>query len=364
MPKPINRPNPHYFFAHEAGTESRALRDAQSIELSQDPVLWSTQTRYLKGKPFSFIDRDYLLQIYRDLVKEMYIAKGRQTELTEYLVNWLLHMLWKFPGTIGLYVAARGSQTSKFSNLRVKEWALQASTILQKIAPVRNHTATVLALANSSKLYFHSAWEGYEEARSIPADFIAMDEIQSQDVSKIDVLKAAMDHSKYKMLRGVGTGSDMETAWQKLWDSGTRFKWDTKSKSWIAENPTAEVHSYYIPQTIVPWITAKEIEKKSEKMTKRLFITEVLGTWFRGAKKPITEAMMRDCFNNNLSMLAPEEIDYNLGPIYFGNDWGGGERAYTVPYFWQCIDLKTPKFNLVYTEKIDALRNIVTVSLF
>ncbi len=353
MPRPISKPNPHYPFAHEASTESRALRDAQSIELSHDIVLWSQQTRILKKEPFSFKDRDYLLQIYRDIAKRILVAKGRQTELTELAVNWLLFLTWLFPGTIGLYVAARGSQTSKFSNLRVRDWAISQSPALQKIAPLQNHTATVLTLANSSKLYFHSAWEGYEEARSIPADFIVADEIQSQDVNEIDVLLSAMDHSPHQRFLGIGTGSDAETAWHKMWMKGTQFHWDEQSHSWIAKNPQAEDHSYNVPQTIVPWISKEQIDAKRKTMTLRRLITEIFGSWYKGAKKPITEAMMKACFDNNLSMLTPEEVDHSLGEVYFGNDWGGGERAFTVPYFWQCTNPSIPTFRVIYTEKID-----------
>ena len=340
-----------YPFANIHGSKYRAEHQAESLELSKDPVLWSIQTRILKGEQLSFEDRDYLLQIYRDIAKVVLISKGRQTEFTEYLVNWLLFMLWLHPGTIAIYIASRGSQTSKFSNLRVKEWGLMASDALAKIAPVENHTATVLTLANGSKLYFHSAWEGYEEARSVPADFIAGDEIQSQEVDKIDVLLSAMDHSPYAFFRGVGTGSDEGSAWEKYHSSGTRFKWNEVSKSWIAENPNAEIHSYTVPQTIVPWISEDSIKKKLIKMTQRLYITEVLGGWFKGAKKPITEAMMSHCFRKELSMDLPNDVDHSK-PLFFGVDWGGGTAAFTIPWFMQLLDDR-PMFRLIYTEKIE-----------
>ena len=352
MPRPPNKPEPHYIYAHEAGTESRALRDAQSVELSQDIVLWSQQTRILKKEIFSFKNRDYLLQIYRDIAKHILVAKGRQTELTELAVNWLLFLTWLFPGTIGLYVAARGSQTSKFSNLRIRDWAISQSPALQKIAPLRNHTATVLTLANGSKIYFHSAWEGYEEARSIPADFIVADEIQSQEVGEIDVLLSAMDHSPHQRFLGIGTGSDAETAWHKMWLKGTQFHWDKPSHSWIAKNPQAEDHSYNVPQTIVPWITKKQIEEKRKTMTSRRLITEIFGGWWKGAKKPLTEALVKACYDPTLGFTSPEDIDRTLGPVFFMSDWGGGEKAFTVPMVWQLLN-ETQRFQMLYIKKIE-----------
>lgn len=322
-------------------------------KLSDDIILWTQETRMLKGTPFSFENRDYLLPIYRDTAKEIYIVKGRQTEITEFALNWLLFNLTKNPGTVGLYLSDRDSHTSKFSNLRLKNWAIGQSKILQHLAPLKKHSSTTQSFENGSVLYMHSAWGEFDQARSVPADFTVVDEMQSVNVKEIDVLQEALSHSKFGYMIGIGTGSDEGSDWHKLWQLGNQCCWDVNSKKWIAKNPDSKIHSYHLPQTIVPWMSLQDIEDKRRKMTSRRFETEVIGGWFRGAQKPLIESDIRNLFDRNLSLIIPEKVDKSRGKIYMGVDWGGGQKAFTVPWIWQCLDENIPLFQVLYFSKIE-----------
>lgn len=322
------------------------------IELHQDSIEFTKQIRILKGLPFSFQDRDYLFKIYRDDAKNIRISKGRQTEMTEMFVNKLFENAYKYPGTIHLYMADRNSHTSKFSNLRVRDWGIKASKIVQNmIAGLRDHSATLLKFINGSQAYFHSAWSGFEEARSVPADFVYLDERQSIDGRKIAVLKETLGHSPHGRMYEVGTGPIEGSDWDKDYKEGTQYEWDIKSRSWIAKNPGARVHSYNLPQTIVPWITPEDIAEKRRTYTPADFAMEVMGQAYRAASKPITPQMMNDIMDSNLSLKTPEEWDHS-NPLFFGVDWGGGEKAFTVPSFWQLTNPTGPQFELVYIERI------------
>jgi hypothetical protein len=63
-------------------------------------VDWTKYVRKIHGKPFSFEGRDHLLEIYLNQNKRIMIVKPRQTEITEFAVNWLLFNLEKNPNTI------------------------------------------------------------------------------------------------------------------------------------------------------------------------------------------------------------------------------------------------------------------------
>lgn len=327
--------------------------DDCSQELSDDPVTWTQETRMLKGKPFSFESREYLLPIYRDNTKEIYIVKGRQTEITEFALNWLLFKLASNPGTVGLYLSDRASHTSKFSKLRLKDWAIGQSQVLQKIIPIKKHSSTTQPFSNGSILYMHSAWGEFDQARSVPADFTVIDEMQSVDVKELDVLQEALSHSEYGYMVGIGTGSEEGSDWNRLWKSGTQYEWDVKSKAWIPKAPDANIHSYHLPQTIVPWIGSEDIEKKRHKMTVRRFETEVMGWWHKGAKKPILESDIRKLFDRNSGFVPGNMVDKSKGKVFMGVDWGGGEKAFTVPWIWQCLNEKISVFKLLYVSKIE-----------
>jgi len=306
--------------------------------------------RILRNQPFTFTKREYIEKIYDDDAKTIAVTKGRQTELTEYLANWLIHNLARYANTIGLYISDRHSHTSEFSNLRIRDWCLKPSIALDEYVSWKDHTATVLNFKNGSKLFMHSAYGGFEEARSIPVDFAAVDEIQSTKVGELDVLKQTLSHSQYGFLRLVGTGSDEGSEWNKLWKEGTQYEW--KNDKWVAKNPGATMHSYHVPQLITPWFDKKEAESVRRRNERR-YVTEILGWWYRGAKKPITDEEMFALFDKNYHMLTPGEVDRTLGPVVMGIDYGGGETAFTVPWIEQIIDQQNDIARLIFTQRIE-----------
>lgn len=339
-------------------TEIAKLPDEieEIIKLSDDIVKWIEQTRFIKGEPMSMKGREQMAHILRDPRKDKRIVKSRQVEATEHLgVNWLLHKLSKHPGTVGLYLSDRDSHTSKFSSLRLKTWAIENSAVIQRqVVPLKLHTATVQPFYNGSVLYMHSAWGDFEQARSVPADFAVVDEIQSVKVEKIGVLREAMSHSKFAELVQMGTGSEEGSAWHQYWLEGDQAEWDSKLKRFVPKKPeNSDIASYRIEQINMPWIKVKDYWAKRKHYTTRDWTTEVLGWWFKGAAKPLTVQDMKALFDKTQSLLAPEEIDHNRGPLFIGVDWGGGVSAFTIVWIVQLIDERIPLFKLVYVEKID-----------
>ena len=323
------------------------------LVLSRDKPLFTVQTRILRGERFSFNDRNYLLPIYRDESNRIKIVKGRQMEFSELLVNWLYANLWSNPNTIGLYMSDRDSHTSKFSNLRIKEWTIRASPVIQKITPLPNHTATELKFVNGSILYFHSAWGDFVQARSIPADFAAIDERQDVNGESVDVLLESMSHSKFGKMIEVGTGSDEDTDWHKSFLRSDMKEWDRQSNSWIPQKPenSSIASGYHVSQAMAPWISAEELKQKELDRTPRYYTTEVLGWFYHGLKKPITTAMMRELYDYSITLTRPSQVDHTLGPVFMGIDYGGGDHAFTVPWIEQKI-MTTGENRLLWTEKM------------
>ncbi|MDA8032464.1 MAG: phage terminase large subunit family protein, partial [Alphaproteobacteria bacterium] len=256
---------------------------------SSDPIKWIEATRYLKNRqPFTFEGRPYLPQIYRDPAPEIYIVKGRQTEISELLVNMMMYNAGRHPGTVGLYMSSTQDKAYAFSNMRLEDWALKTSPAWRQLAPKKQSHTRQIKLVNGSTMLFRSAFNQYEEARAYPVDFLYLDEIQSQDVEYIDVAKEAMSHSRHGRIWGVGTGDYEETEWWKRWHMGVRHRWD--GDAWVAEaGGDPRIHSYHIPQAIVPWITDEDIEAKfNAAQSRNQAIMEITGWWVEGVQKPIT----------------------------------------------------------------------------
>jgi len=329
---------------------------AAAYNLSDDPVTWTEQVRFLGGKPFSFKDREYLKDIYRDTCQRMFIVKPRQMEITEFALNWLLYNLDRNPFTVGLYMSDRQDHVSIFSKLRLHSWGIEQSDYLKsKAVKMKEGNIGWQPFTNGAHLWMFSGWGDFEAARSIPVDFAVVDEVQSMNVEALPVLEESMSKSRFKRLRVIGTGSDYEDGWFKKWHTGDQRKWNKESNTWIAGKTENEsyAHSYHITQEMASWITPEEIEVKRQKYTPRRFQNEVYGWWHKGARKPLLEAEMRFLFDRTLHLLTPEDVNYTLGDLYMGVDWGGGTKAYTIPWIWQCLDNDIPRFRLVYISKIE-----------
>jgi hypothetical protein len=338
----------------------------QIIELSNqlqapqltDPVKWVQTTRILKGRPFSFKDRNYLLPIYRDRSPRIIIAKARQMEMTEWLVNWLLHNLVTYPNTTAIYTAPRMDQVSRFSRDRFRRAILDAPTLRPIISRVRELEDDVPAISrvpfsNGSLCYLVSAWGDFAAIRNIPADFVAIDEAQDIQGEAVPVIEESMSHSKHRRMVIVGTASDEGDQLDQLWHQSDMKEWDLEADAWVPQKPENQFYSgYHIDQRMASWISQlpeghpDSIEGKRLRYSPRRFQNEVLGLFFRGMAKPLIPQDMLNCADRTLSLL--ERL---RPPIvsYAGVDWGGGEFAFTV--IWIITKVNDGRFLTVFVHK-------------
>ncbi len=193
-----------------------------NLNALQDPVDWIERVRVLKGVPFSFKDREYLKPILRDINKEIYIVKARQMEITELALNWLLFYLSKFPSTVGLYMTDRQDHVNLFSKTRLHSWGIDESEILKSLIVRNKGNVSWQPFKNGSELFMFSAWKDFEASRSIPADFVVIDEMQSVNVEALPVVKESMSKSPHRRILGIGTGSDEGDGWYDLYHMGNQ----------------------------------------------------------------------------------------------------------------------------------------------
>lgn len=318
-----------------------------------DIVEWVKKHRKIDGKRFSFQEREYLLQIYRDPAKENYIVKARQMEATEFALNWILFHLLKNPNTTCLYVTDRADHISVFSRERLRKKAIGNSEFIKsQVSEPGNES--YLPFKNGSVLWMFSGWDSFESARSISSDFVVIDEMQSLDVNSIATIKESLSKSRHGKLLGIGTGSIEGDAWWKTWHRGNQQEWNSEKKIWIPRHPeNTAASSYHLPQTMASWKSQKEIEEKRLHYPPRDFENEVAGWWYRGAEKPLIESDIMALYDHTLDFTAPVNVDYTAGPVYIGIDWGGGTNAFTVIWVWQLVDKDMPRFRLLYAQRLD-----------
>jgi len=351
------------------GLLKRREERLQSIAKPLDLVEWTEANRALKGQPFSFVDRDYLLPIYRDNHSNILVVKARQMEMTEFLVNWLIHNLTTHPNTVGIYCAPRADQVSRFSRDRLRRAIKDSPQLRHNLEVAREEEGkeaiTRIAFANGSILYFVTAWGDFGAIRNIPADFAAVDEMQDVQSEALPVIIEAMSHSEHRRMVLVGTASEVGSEFNRLWERSDMKEWN--GSAWIQNKPENKGYSgYHISQEIAPWIISLPPEhpnsiqaKRPPAYSERRFLNEVLGLFHAGMAKPLlTEDMLR-CRAFQLKMMN------SLGPpfrSYMGVDWGGGVGRTVV---WIMAQDEWNRWRLLYVhrfEEKDLMRQAEVVS--
>ena len=330
---------------------AKILSKADLLPDTPDNIIdWVQAVRTIRGKPFSFEGRDHLIEIYQNPNRRNMIVKPRQTEITEFAVNWLLYHLVKNPGTIGLYVTDRQKHASVFSRTRVRLKAIGESAILKQLVR-KGGNVSLVEFKNGSQLYIYSAIPDFESARSLPVDFLVVDEIQSTNVEALPVVEEALAKSDFGRALYIGTGSITGDPWWKLWHDGDQREWDAIEKKWIPKNPDSKMSSYHITQAMIK-NRAEDLEYFRKGYSPRRIANEVNGEWYGGTGRPLQESDMKNLYDKNLAITLPDKVNHTL-PIYAGFDWGGGNQAYTVAWIWQLVNEAVPRFKLLNAIRID-----------
>jgi hypothetical protein len=342
-----------------------------------DPVAWTEHRRVLKGMPFSFNLREYLYEPYRDNYPDLFFMKGRQVEMSEFSMNWLMRKLDAHEYTAGLHAFPRALQAEKFSKQRV-EFAISDSDYLKNWHDSRNSGIMVRrfikdknekGLAPYNFYMLGGTWESRKDtvgdaSRGTSLDFIVYDERQDHPNDVETVLGEGASHSEFKHTLTLGTPKMPGIQFDQQWNASDKRMWYVKCRNcgrefpitmenilpidgddiayyygcayckanlernigrWVITNPQRkpEYHGYHINQLMVPWITATDIigKRDSVKYPKRRFYNEVLGESYGGDDIPITLSMLEACTDNH----------YKLGDtvqgenLYVGIDWGAAE---------------------------------------
>lgn len=372
---------------------SMTNQDICEILSEIDPVSWVESRRILKGQKFSFENRDYLLQPYRDEYRNIIFMKGRQVEMSEFSMNWLLGKLDRHPYTVGIHAFPRQAQAQKFSKQRLNS-AIMDSEYIKNWCDIHNSELLMrkfLKEQNENGLQPYNfyilggTWESRQDtvgdaARGVSLDFIVYDERQDHPDDVETVLGEGASHSDFKQTITLGTPKLPGIQFDQQWEASDKHYWhvtcrhcgytapltmdnildsgenanaptwyygcphcgkplDRNNGKWMATNPQShpEFRGYHINQLMVCWLTADEIMRKKDSTaySKRRFHNEVLGESYGGDDIPITLAMMMECAKN----------DYRLGQIelkdklYAGIDWGAKSYLWIQNKQHRLIDL-------------------------
>jgi len=285
-----------------------------------DPVKWLEANRFLKGKPYTFRNHEFLIDIARDKTKSVYLAKGRQLGATELAVGLLLHFATLNPGTVSLYITSNLERAKFFSKYRLKSQTVQTSPKIAELFNQDDDLVLSRMLNNGSLLLFRSSQGDFEASRALPVDYMVIDEAQDMNLLALPVARESMSASPHGRLLCIGTGQVESGSWEKTFHTGQERHYDSKSKKWKILEGTSynnTIHSYYLPQSATGMFTAKQIQEKIDGyLSKTIGRQEIEAEWSAAGEKPFPESVMRAC-------LIPHAAHSQKEDQYLGIDLGG-----------------------------------------
>ena len=108
----------------------------------------------------------------QDDSRQIVIVKGRQTGITTWIIGKIIHNALLHPKTVSLYCTDTYDHATKFSQDRL-------DPILDMFGMARHASEKKISrvvFPNGSILYVISGYSNFKQARSIPADFVYLDE--------------------------------------------------------------------------------------------------------------------------------------------------------------------------------------------
>lgn len=292
-----------------------------TIPIEADPVKWLETNRFLRDRLYSFKGYEFLKDIARDDTKSIYVAKGRQLGLSELAVGLILHFATIHAGSVVLYMTSNLEKAKMFSKYRMKQQTIAPSPNIAELFQHDEDLVLSRMLKNGSLLLFRSSQNEFEGARSIPVDYLILDECQSMNMESLPVATESMSASKHGRLLCIGTGSIEGSSWERTFHTGAERTYNSKTKKWKLNKGMHDnnaTHSYYLPQSTTGRFTTKQIEGKiASYLSRTIGMQEIEAAWTVGAEKPFPENIMRSCI-----IPAVDKVD--TPQQYLGIDLGGG----------------------------------------
>lgn len=376
--------------------------------LNLDPIYFIETHRTVKGKNFKIIGtgREYLVDLYRYACigsmiehKPIVICKGRQVEMTETALNISLYFLKNYSDFTVLHAFPRSEQASRYSKDRLQQSIRTSQKVdrIPKLEKLKNKigsdTVSSIEFANENHYYIYSAWGQADALRGIPADMLSRDEFQDWTSDAIANTNSCLDASDYKIDFSFGTPKLAGSKFDTLWMSSDRRYFHLKCPScshyfqitldnfktgfmvecpkckkmsdkriimrdgkWIPSKFGTERVGFHVSQLLSPRITREQINLRQIEYSEERFKNEVLGEFYSGAGRPLTEEEVANrCAEPYRNMSLARSIQPPK-QTFMGLDWGGrndikDKGAYTVMTILS-KDRATGQYTLENTERL------------
>lgn len=163
---------------------------------------WMCSNTFVKGKPWSFEDHEFQLDILRESKPEVGVQKCSQVGITEEEVRRMLGFLAMSTGVTAIYTLPTRNFAMKFSKSRIDTVIDRSPYLIKLLKPGAN--GSEFKQIGSSSLYLGGA-QNASQAISIPADYLVQDEIDFSNPGAVTAYESRIRHSDIKVRRQFST---------------------------------------------------------------------------------------------------------------------------------------------------------------
>lgn len=346
--------------------------------------------------------------IYEDTWAWIMLLIARQMWKSNYLMARMAYKMTMKPASTVLYGTYEDPSLIKFS----KKFRNQLWSATDKLRPwVKGSTignAQSVELVNESIAWLITHLGGFTHAEGESTDDQDWDEAQYLDWANYIQADQAQSFTRGSFV-ATGKGGDEDSEYHEMWKQTDQRKWKyskddvyvdsagkefpgqgwrknlqfgddglvwgeylTKDKildgDWDITKPeNSSQHGYTLSQYEAPWIALskadavnlyKQLPKRSiegvltdPNVTHGDFIKNIEAGFVRGERVPFPKQSLYDLCVSTLSMQHASEVDYELGDLYLGADWGGGGR--TILWIYQVLNEEYPVFRLINAKRVE-----------
>ncbi|KAG2478104.1 MAG: hypothetical protein NPMRTH1_760008 [Nitrosopumilales archaeon] len=346
-----------------------------------------------------------ILEVAKDVHPFIMLFWARQWGKTTHFASVLGHGASTHNNYDQTYINFELEALKTFSDNKFRKDVFQSFPLSEYIQGISKWgSMSKVSLKTGSTIDMITSLHNWGHAQGKSNQKIVIDEGQDHDWTGWFNLRETQADTMGDTLIG-GVGGYEDTHWDRIWKSTDQKEWlfdhgeeykgypnmswrrelerncfdekglvydqamlDALDGKWEAQAPrNFSRHGYHLSQLQNPRIPLLKVDAielyhvppefsieaklKDPDYTQSEFRRYVLCENVTGETKPITERMMFALMDKNRSFTPSTEVDFELGDVFVGADWGGGPK--TVVWVMQCLDNYIPTFLLLFAAKLE-----------
>ena len=370
--------------------EEQQLQQLVLPDVPDNRLEWSLTVRpTIDGRKNIVQYMPMLQRLHEDNWGWIMIKFARQMTKSAYLSTRMAHLMTTKPNQKTIFVTFEDEALTAFSRDKFRTLWSESELARQYVDGSTLGSLSSIRTKNNSSASLVTAVNDFKHVEGKSGDDLIFDEGQNLD---LDTWVTAGESQSFTNGAFViaGIGGYVDTEYTKWWDASDQRHWIYSNELWrdklefnqdglVWDSYMEDVlqghwkqlkqenqsrHGYFSNQYQAPWIPLrksdcekyklpenKSIQWKEETYPQNDFIRHVQAGDVAGDTKPFTSQMLYKLFDKKRSFLKPSEVDYELGDLFFGADWGGGFR--TIRWIYQYVNGKFPQFILINADRVE-----------